>query len=255
MRKDSGETTQAIDDIIWEHCDESKNGNGIDCRLPWRNRGESIHCTRFYSMFGSLESLLNLEQKHEMVTTISVEVFPGVLQTERKYIGKWREAIEVEMNIQHSETYRRPTGARYVVGLILAPMQEQIPNAFCIGGCEKYENDRGSSLLSAKMRKTSENVKILRVTVQNILKSSRENQRVIRIDTGKKKLIGYASGNFSDFERQKQKGSTVTDYNAVDESDEVHRVMIKVKPLLEASGKRNWRSIMSTLDESPAIDC
>ena len=36
----------------------------------------------FYSMFGSLESLLNLEQKHEMVKTISVEVFPGVLQTE-----------------------------------------------------------------------------------------------------------------------------------------------------------------------------
>ena len=39
----------------------------------------------FYSMFGSLESLLNLEQKHEMVTAISVEVFPGVLQTEQKY--------------------------------------------------------------------------------------------------------------------------------------------------------------------------
>ena len=33
----------------------------------------------FYSMFGSLESLLNLEQKHEMVTDISVELFPGVL--------------------------------------------------------------------------------------------------------------------------------------------------------------------------------
>ena len=42
----------------------------------------------FYSMFSSLESLLNLEQKHEMVTAISVEVFPGVLQTEQKYIGK-----------------------------------------------------------------------------------------------------------------------------------------------------------------------
>ena len=42
----------------------------------------------FYSMFGSLESLLNLEQKHEMVTTISVEMFPGLLQTEQKYIGK-----------------------------------------------------------------------------------------------------------------------------------------------------------------------
>ena len=70
----------------------------------------------FYSMFGSLESLLNLEQKHEVVTTISVEVFPGVLQTGQRYIGKWREAIEAEMNIRHSETYRRPTGARCLVG-------------------------------------------------------------------------------------------------------------------------------------------
>ena len=42
----------------------------------------------FYRMFGSLESLLNLEQKHEMVTAISVEVFPGVLQTEQKHKGK-----------------------------------------------------------------------------------------------------------------------------------------------------------------------
>ena len=76
----------------------------------------------FYSMFSSLESLLNLEQRHEMVTAISVEVFPGVLQTEQKHIGKWREAIEAEMNIRHSETYCRPSGARYLVGSTLAPM-------------------------------------------------------------------------------------------------------------------------------------
>ena len=37
----------------------------------------------FYSMFGSLKSLLNQEQKHAMVTAISVEVVPGVLQTEQ----------------------------------------------------------------------------------------------------------------------------------------------------------------------------
>ena len=76
----------------------------------------------FYSMFSSLESLLILEQRHEMVTAISVEVFPGVLQTEQKHIGKWREAIEAEMNIRHSETYCRPSGARYLVGSTLAPM-------------------------------------------------------------------------------------------------------------------------------------
>ena len=60
-------------------------------------------------MFGSSESLLNLEQKHEMVTAISVEVFPKVLKTKEKRIGKWREAVEVEMNIRQSETYRRDT--------------------------------------------------------------------------------------------------------------------------------------------------
>ena len=51
-----------------------------------------------------------------------------------------------------------------------------------------------------------------------------------------KKFMGYVSGNFSDFEKQKQRGSTVTDYNAVDENDEIHRVMMEVEPLLEASG-------------------
>ena len=66
-----------------------------------------------------------------------------------------------------------------------------------------------------------------------------------------KKFMGYVSGNFSDFEKQKQGGSTVTDYNAVDENDEIHRVMMEVEPLLEASGERNWRSIMLTHDEFP----
>ena len=79
----------------------------------------------FYSLFTSLESQLNLEQKHEIVTTISLKMFPGVLQTEQKYIGKWREAIEAEMNIRHSETYRRPSS-----GIdISSNVPEQIPSA------------------------------------------------------------------------------------------------------------------------------
>ena len=63
--------------------------------------------------------------------------------------------------------------------------------------------------------------------------------------------MGYVSGNFSDLERQKQRGSTHTDYNTVDENDEVHRVIMEVEPLLESSEKRNWRSIMLTHDEFP----
>ena len=44
--EDPGETTQAIDGNVWKRSDESKNRNGTDSRLPWRNRGESSDCTR-----------------------------------------------------------------------------------------------------------------------------------------------------------------------------------------------------------------
>ena len=43
----------------------------------------------------------------------------------------------------------------------------------------------------------------------------------------------------------------MTDNNAVDENDEIHRVMMEVKPLLAASGKRNWISIMLKHHEFP----
>ena len=38
--------------------------------------------------------------------------------------------------------------------------------------------------------------------------------------------------------KNRNKGSTATDYKTVDENDEIRRVMMEVEPLLEASGKR-----------------
>ena len=187
----------------------------------------------FYSMFGSLESLLNLEQKHEMVTVISVEVYPGVLQIEQKHIGKWREAIEAEMNIRHSETYRRyPV---HFVAMDVKSTRKIVDQAFSVPKCVRLArmSEKAYELLCKKFSAVPERTK---EELESILG---------------RKLMGYASGNFSDFERHKQKGSTVTDYNAVDENDEVNRVMIEVEPLVEASVKRNWRSIMTTHDEFP----
>ena len=67
-----------------------------------------------------------------------------------------------------------------------------------------------------------------------------------------KKFMGKASGNFSDFERHKQRRSTATDYNRADENDEIHRVMMEeLQPQLEVSWKRNWRRIMLTHNEFP----
>ena len=74
----------------------------------------------FCSMTISIESLERLERAHELVTSLSVEVFPGALQTEQK-IGGWREALENGMNLKDSEAYHRSTGSKYLVGSRSAP--------------------------------------------------------------------------------------------------------------------------------------
>ena len=206
----------------------------------------------FYSMFGSLESLLNLEQKHEMITAISVEVFPGVLQTEQKHIGKWREAIEAEMNIRHSEAFCRPSGARYLVGSTLAPMSKsRYPVHFVAVDVKSTRTivDQAFSVPKC-VRLTRISKKSYELLCKMFSAVPERTKEKLESILGRK-FMGYVSGNFSDFERQKQRGSNVTDYNTVDENDEIHRVMMEVEPLLEASGKRNWRSIMLTHDEFP----
>ena len=186
-----------------------------------------------------------------MVTAISVEVFPGVLQTEQKHIGKWRKTIEAEMNIRHSETYRRSSGARYLVGSTLAPVcKSRYPVHFVAVDVKSTRTivDQAFSVPKCvRLAKMSERSYELLCKIFSIPDRTKEELESIL----GKKFMGYVSGNFSDFERQKQRGSIVTDYNTVDENDEVHRVMMEVEPLLEASGKRNWRSIMLTHDEFP----
>ena len=49
-------------------------------------------------------------------------VFQGVLQTEQKHMGKWKEATELVMNTRQGKNYRRPSGTRYLVGTTMATM-------------------------------------------------------------------------------------------------------------------------------------
>ena len=71
------------------------------------------------------------------------------------------------MNIRHSESYCRPSGARYLVGSKLAPMcKRRYPVHFVAVDVKSTRTNRGSSLLSAKVCETNENVrKILRVAM------------------------------------------------------------------------------------------
>ena len=156
------------------------------------------------------------------------------------------------MNIRHSETYRRPSGAQNSVGSTLALMCKSRYQVHFVAVDEKSTRtivDQAFSVPKCvRLARLSENsfellCKIFSATPE---RTKEELESILG-----KKFMEYVSGNFSDFERQKQRESTVTDYKTVDENDEVHRVMMEVETLLEASGKRNWRSIMLTHDEFP----
>ena len=68
-------------------------------------------------MFYFLESLSKLEQRHEVVTNISVERFRSVLQTKKKADSKIDGSDRTENEIQaESEAYHRLSGVQYEVG-------------------------------------------------------------------------------------------------------------------------------------------
>ena len=90
--------------ILWEVEHVGQEWNGIDRGLSWSNGSELDHCLGIYSMTSSIESLERLERAHALVTSLSVEVFPGALQTEQNN-GGWGEALENEMDLKDSETY------------------------------------------------------------------------------------------------------------------------------------------------------
>ena len=73
-----------------------------------------------------------LSEQYRLVTSLSVEVLPGALQTEQK-IGSWREALDNEMNLKGSDAYHRPTGSKYLVGSSSAP--------YCNSQTDTYWND------------------------------------------------------------------------------------------------------------------
>ena len=153
-------------------------------------------------------------------------------------------------------TSSRPSGAGYLVGWTLAPMcKSRYPVHFValdVKSTRTIMDQAFSVLKCVRLARISEkSYQLLSKIFSAVPERTKEELESIL----GKKFMGYASGNFRDFERQKQKVSTVTDYNAVDENDEFHRVMMEVKPLLEASesviGGASCQHVMSF----PAIAC
>ena len=205
----------------------------------------------FCGLTSSIESLERLERAHELVTSLSVEVIPGALQTEQT-IGGWREALENEMNLKDSEAYHRPTGSKYLVDSSSAPycnsrypthmvvmdaktQQVLIDQLFSVPKCVRLArmSERSSDLLA----------KIFRAVPK---RSEGELQDVVG-----EEFMRLNEGNVSEFQNQKASGELPTEFPIIEEKDDLHRIMTEVEPLLGASGYRTRRNILRTHREYP----
>ena len=70
----------------------------------------------FFSRMCSLKSLERLESEHHLVTALSLESWPGVLQVTQKHIKSWKVGHEAEMGFRMSEAYGLPLNAKSLVG-------------------------------------------------------------------------------------------------------------------------------------------
>ena len=73
----------------------------------------------FFSRMCSLQSLERLESEHHLVTALSVESWPGVLQVSQKHIKSWKIGLEAEMGFPMSEAYGLPLNAKSLVGSVM----------------------------------------------------------------------------------------------------------------------------------------
>ena len=85
-----------------------------------------------------MQSLEMLESEHHLVTALSVESWPGVLQMVQKHIRGWKIGLEAEMGFPEGEAYSLPmtseipmlTSETSNMGMLLLSAEESKKNIF-----------------------------------------------------------------------------------------------------------------------------
>ena len=206
----------------------------------------------FFSRMCSIHSLEMLESEHHLVTALSVESWPGVLQLTQKHIRGWKAGLEAEMGFPVSEAYGLPVNANSLVGSVLANLcgshyplhmamvevssqRLLIDKAFPVPKCVRL----------ARMSHHSH--KLLRKIRGMVPKEQRDDLSEIWAE----ELLGFEGENTSDLGSQSIIGKPMNSAPNLEENDAMLEKMIQLEHLLEASGEHNLRTIDITYGECP----
>ena len=206
----------------------------------------------FFSRICSLQSLKMLESERQLVTALSEESFPGVLQMVQKHIRGWKISLEAEMGFPVSETYSLPMIAKSLVGSVTANL--------CGSHCPLHMatvEAPSQRVLIDKAFSVPKCVRLARMShhshrlLKKILGAVLGDRREIVSENWGEELLSLESENTNDFERQNTIGKAMNSAPEMEEDDVTHEKMMEFEPLLEASGERNLRSINLTHGERP----
>ena len=206
----------------------------------------------FFSRMCSLQTLEMLESEHHLMTALSVESWPGALQTTQKHTRGWKIGLEAEMGFPVSEAYGLPVNAKSLVGSVMAnvcgslyPLQMAMVEV----SSQRILMDKAFSVPKCVRlaRMSHHSHRQLRKILGTVPKAQRD-------DLGEvwgEELLSLGDKNRSDFERHNTIGKPMGNVPMPEEDDVVHEKMMELEPLLEASGERNLRSIEITHGECP----
>ena len=206
----------------------------------------------FFSRMCSLQSLEKLESEHHLVTALSVESWPGVLQVTQKHIRSWKVGLEAEMGFPMSEAYGLPLNAKSLIGSMMANLcgsHYPLHMAMVEASSQRILVDKAFSVPKCVRlaRISHHSHKLLRKIRGIVPKELRDDLSEIWGE----ELLKLESENTSDHERQNVIGKPVGGAPNMEDNDTMHEKMIVLEPLLEASGERNLRSIEITHGECP----
>ena len=206
----------------------------------------------FFSRMCSLQSLERLESEHHLVTALSVESWPRVLQVTQKHIKSWKVGLEAEMGFPMSEAYGLPLNANSLVGSVMANLcgsHYPLHMAMVEVSSQRVLIDKAFSVPKCVRlaRMSHQSHKLLTKIRGTVPKEQRDDLSEIWGEG----LLGLESENTSDLERQNVIGKPMVSAPNLEEVDVIHEKMMELEPLLEASGERNLRSIDLTHGDCP----
>ena len=205
----------------------------------------------FFSRMCSLQSLERLESEHHLVTALSVESWPGVLQVTQKHIRSWKVGLEAEMGFPMSEAYGLPLNAKSLIGSVMANLcgsHYPLHMAMVEASSQRTLVDKAFSVPKCVRlaRMSHHSHRLLRKIRGAVPKELRDDLS----DIWGEELLKLENENTSDHERQNVIGKPVGVLQ-VQKRAMRYQKMMELEPLLEASGERNLRSIEMTHGECP----